>query len=204
MNRYWPIDTVVSGDTTYPDTMAQYATQAGNAQGYVNGFGSQGLSLFDKQNGCGNTVADWCNLFTGLSGPSYYRYGMPLELQQLSISNPDVSNCDATTCGVPPTKVSGDLRLWLPFAISNDATVLELYYQDLGLAYDPSYCSPTVSSCSSGGYTCYVPANTNVTATTECGWFNEVGRGNTTNCSPGTIDTTDCYSAVIDSAHGPH
>jgi len=194
MNRYWPIDTIVSGDTTYPDTMAQYATNVGNAQGYVNGFGSQGLSLFDKQNGCGNAVADWCNLFTGASPlPPYYRYGMPLELQQLSISNPDVSTCNATQCGPPPTKVSGDLRLWLPFAVNNDATVIEMYYQDLGLAFDSTYCSPTVSNCSLGGYTCYVPANNNISATTECGWFNEVGQNG-----------DKSYATTINAEHGPH
>src|SRR3984885_7979822 len=82
MYRYWPID-IISNDNTYPDTMAPDAVAAGNAQGYINGFGSQALSLLDYLNGCSAAVADWCNLFS-----TYHPYGSPLELQQISISDP--------------------------------------------------------------------------------------------------------------------
>ena len=192
MVRYWPVDTV-DNHIFYPDTMAGYARNAS----YTNGFGSQGLSLLDENSAgaCASTVpGDWCNLFSN----TYYKFGMPLELQQISISNPDINPCNPTQCGVPPNKFSGDMRGWLPFAVSKGATVFEVYYQDLGLAYDPNFCSGTgVSTCSGTMYHCYVPAASNVTPALECGWFNEVGKGATT-CPGG------CYSTAIDQAHGPH
>jgi hypothetical protein len=178
--------------------MAGYATSAGNAYGYTNGFGSQGLSLLDvgSAGACAGTVpGDWCNLFSN----TYYPFGMPLELQQISISNPDITTCDPTQCGTPPNKFSGDLRGWLPFAVSKNATVFEVYYQDLGLAYDSNYCTGTgVASCS-GTYHCYVPAASNVTQSLECHWYNEVGKG-----AAGSCGTGGCYSTAIDQAHGPH
>ena len=143
--------------------------------------------MLDKLHSC---IADWCNLFA----TTYHAFGMPLELQQLSISDPTNSSCTGGTCGPPPNGVSGDLRLWLPFAVSNDATVFEIYYQDLGLAFDSSYCTSSTM--------CYFPAS-GVTTSTEWTWYNDVGRGNSS-CPPGTTDTTDCYSAVIDAAHRPH
>ncbi|HET6220142.1 MAG TPA: hypothetical protein VFE27_24150 [Acidobacteriaceae bacterium] len=191
MVRYWPVDTV-DNHVFYPDTMSGYARNAG----YTNGFGSQGLSLLDEGSAgaCAGTVpGDWCNLFSN----TYYKFGMPLELQQISISDPDIDPCNPTQCGTPPNKFSGDMRGWLPFAVTKGATVFEVYYQDLGLAYDTSYCSGTGVSTCTGTYHCYVPAASNVTPLLECGWFNEVGKGATT-CPGG------CYSTAIDQAHGPH
>jgi hypothetical protein len=184
--RYWPIDTIAN-QTWYPDSMAQGATAASNSYGHVNGFGSQGLSLLDAQNGCTDTAGDWCNLFTN----TYHVYGMPLELQQISISNPDIAygSCTSSNCGTPP-KFSGDMRSWLPFAVTYDATVIEMYYQDLGLAFDGNYCSSI--SCT-GTYTCYAPASSNITPAQECGWFTEVGQA-------GDLS----YASTINTAHGPH
>jgi hypothetical protein len=42
-----------------------------------------------------------------------------------------------------------------------------------------------------------------MTAAQEWTWYNAVGRGNAV-CPSGTTDKTDCYSAVIDAAHGLH
>jgi hypothetical protein len=56
--------------------------------------------------------------------------GIPLELQQDSLSDP-------THLTNSPT---GDLRPLLPFAVERHATIVELYDLDALLAYDPNYC----------------------------------------------------------------
>jgi hypothetical protein len=98
-------------------------------------------------------------------------------------------------CGTPP-KVSGDMRIWLPFAIQHHATVIEMYYQDLGLAFDQNYCN-------NGGSQCYhLPTiNGNPNPYT---WYCEVGygaqhgyNGCMLGCSAG-----GCYSDKVISAHG--
>ena len=198
MARFWPIDQI-SGDNSYADVMAADATATGNAQGYVNGFGSQGLSLLDELAGCSGAIADWCNLFTGTGvppRPSYYRFGMPLELQQLSISDPTNTNCNSG-CGFPPNGVSGDLRIWLPFAVANQATVFEIYYADLGLAFDQNYCNAASTAC-------YYPQFPNVmTLTNMLTWFNKVGQG--AHCGYGVRGSGDCsYASTIHTAHGPN
>jgi hypothetical protein len=190
MQRLWPIDD--GTPATLPDSMAGIAIAAGNGFGYINGFGSQGLSLLDT--GCTGAAADWCNLFD-----NNYTRGMPLELQQIAISNPDVPQSSCTNpggqCGTPP-KVSGDMRIWLPFAIQHHATVIEMYYQDLGLAFDQNYCN-------NGGSQCYhLPTiNGNPNPYT---WYCEVGygaqhgyNGCMLGCSAG-----GCYSDKVISAHG--
>ncbi len=197
MVRYWPID-----PNTTPDMMAQYATSATNGHGFINGFGSQGLSAADYQpggTGCNTANADWCNLFTGsASRPPYYSYGMPLELQQISISD-ETQNCvPATNCGTPP-KSAGDLRLWLPFAVQNNATVFEMYYLDLALAFDSQYCTmptnrcSTMAACTAG----YTPNRAYMNATQQTQWNCDVGYGNT-NCPGGA----NCYATVIKNNHG--
>jgi hypothetical protein len=210
MARYWPID-VISNDNSYPHIMAADAAAAGNGQGYVNGFGSQALSLLDKLAGCGGAIADWCNLFTGGAGlPSYYLYGMPLELQEISISDPTNTTCPGSTCGFPPNGVSGDLRLWLPFAVTYDATVFEIYYADLGLAFDPNYCTSGSGNVCTGYYAQFIN-------TTQEWIFYSAGNGGTlvhgvgqgSHCNPPVTTMSggagDCsYASAINSAHGFH
>ena len=84
------------------------------------GFGSQGLEQSDITN-YPNCTANWCNLFAQYAGQA------PLELQTYLQSCPDRS---CTT---------GSLVDLVPFAVANHATVLEIYYQDWLLAFDPSY-----------------------------------------------------------------
>jgi len=191
MARYWPID-----NGTDPDTMASIAVGAGNGFGYINGFGSQGLSLLDTCSQYGS-AGDWCYEFTNPTN-SYFVLGMPLELQQIAISDPDVNPCTSTPpqCGTPPN-VSGDLRGWLPFAVAHNATVIEMYYQDLGLAFDENYCDSSGSNCY------HLPTiNTNPNPYT---WYCEVGYGaqyGVHTCSLG-CHGSGCYSTAIIAAHGP-
>lgn len=84
------------------------------------GFGSQGLELSDITN-YPNCTANWCNLFAQYAGQG------PLELQTYLQSCPD-NSC-----------TTGSLVNLVPFAVSHHATILELYYQDWLLAFDPSY-----------------------------------------------------------------
>ncbi len=84
------------------------------------GFGSQGLELSDITN-YPNCTANWCNLFAQYAGQS------PLELQTYLQSCPD-NSC-----------TTGSLVNLVPFAVSHHATILEIYYQDWLLAFDPSY-----------------------------------------------------------------
>lgn len=84
------------------------------------GFGSQGLEQSDIAN-YPNCTANWCSLF------SQYAKQAPLELQTYLQSCPD------KTC------TTGSLVDLVPFAVSHHASVLEIYYQDWLLAFDPSY-----------------------------------------------------------------
>jgi hypothetical protein len=190
--RYWPID-----PGSDPNTMAANAISAGNGRGFNNGFGSQGLSAADYQpggTGCSTANANWCSLFG-----TYHSLGVPLELQQISISDETESCVPASNCGTPP-KSAGNMRLWLPFAVTHYATTFEMYYLDLALAYDSHYCTPSGTGCVPPSYFAN-PAFMNTTQ--QLTWYNDVGRGNAA-CPSGTTNTTDCYSAVIDAAHGPH
>ena len=84
------------------------------------GFGSQGLEKSDISN-YPNCTANWCNLFAAYAGQA------PLELQTYLQSCPD-NSC-----------TTGSLTDLVPFAVSHHASVLEIYYQDWLLAFDPSY-----------------------------------------------------------------
>jgi hypothetical protein len=99
-----------------PDFVAQTAVPLGI------GFGSQGLEASDVNN-CSGSTADWCDLFHTFSGK------VPLELQTIGQSCPQ----SPTSCA------TGSLVTLLPFAVSNDATILEIYYQDWLTAFDPGY-----------------------------------------------------------------
>jgi uncharacterized protein (TIGR03437 family) len=106
----------------YPPIMFE----AANAKGLGFGFGSQGLQLSDitaYQAGrpCGS---DWCNQFL-------LNYGaVPLELQTIAASDP--ANAPGGT---------GSLTVLLPFALSLHTQILEVYVQDLQVAYDPTSAS---------------------------------------------------------------
>ena len=84
------------------------------------GFGSQGLEQSDITN-YPNCTADWCNLFAEFAGQA------PLELQTYLQSCPD-NSC-----------TTGSLVNLVPFAVSHHASVMEIYYQDWLLAFDPTY-----------------------------------------------------------------
>jgi hypothetical protein len=84
------------------------------------GFGSQGLEQSDITN-YPNCTGNWCALFAQFTGQ------VPLELQTVGQSDP-------TGAGA-----TGSLVKLVPFAVSNHASVLEIYYQDWLLAFDPSY-----------------------------------------------------------------
>jgi len=103
-----------SPTTMVPDFAAPLAIA-----GHI-GFGSQGFEKSDITN-YPNCTADWCNLFAQNAGKA------PLELQTYLLSCPDGS-CQ-----------TGSLVDLVPFAVSHHASVLEIYYQDWLLAFDPSY-----------------------------------------------------------------
>jgi hypothetical protein len=84
------------------------------------GFGSQGLQAKDITN-YPNCTSDWCNLFNQYTGR------VPLELQTVAESDP-------TGAGE-----TGSLVPLIPFGISHHAGVLEIYYRDWLLAFDPAY-----------------------------------------------------------------
>jgi hypothetical protein len=203
---YWPINEVGT-QLGYPDMEAADAIAAANAFGVVNAFGSQGLSLLDVTTGpctSGSSASDWCYLFN-----QYHARGTPLELQQIAISDPTNQSC-ASGCGVPPG-VSGDLRSWLPYAVNNYATTVEMYYRDLGLAFDVNYCTMQSAGACTVGYT--TQSNSNITTTQEWIWFSAgngtdllVGVGQGSNCTPnaGGIGQGNCaYANAINAAHGP-
>jgi hypothetical protein len=105
---------------------AQYAVndfEAANAKSLGFGFGSQGLSASDMAayiagRPCGS---DWCGAFQK-------EYGLvPLELQTVAASDP--TNAPRGT---------GTLVNLLPFALSLDVQIFEVYIQDLQVAYDPT------------------------------------------------------------------
>jgi len=116
-------------DPTYGTAEAAIAVAHQNASGKTNGFGSQGLQARDITNYGANPqgycASDWCGTFN-----TYVTTGIPLELQQDSLSDP-------TNLTNSPT---GDLRPLLPFAVERHATIVELYDLDALLAYDPNYC----------------------------------------------------------------
>jgi len=84
------------------------------------GFGSQGWQQSDITN-YPNCTANWCNLFAEFAGQ-----GVPLELQTVLESCPDRS------CA------TGSLVDLVPFAVAHNATVLEIYYSDWLIAFDPA------------------------------------------------------------------
>ncbi len=194
----------LDSDDSYGMREAQQAVLYGNATGTTDGLGSQGLSVLDTSalNGCSMATSYWCDAFA-----AYNPLGSPLELQQLSLSDPFDSTCSPplspSGCGTPPSGDSGDLRIWLPFAVANDANVIELYYLDAALAFDPHYCRvfTSLGACVSG-YD-LTGSGTFLTSAQQGQFMNFVGQG--TNCNPpvaGNGAGNCAYAAAINSAHG--
>jgi len=206
MNIYAPINEV-GNDNSGMLEAEQAVMYSNGSAGSPDGFGSQGLSVLDTNavNSCAGAISSWCLAFG-----SYYGVGSPLELQQASLSDPLDTTCTPPQspgplgCGASSTGAdSGDLRIWLPFAIANHADVIELYYFDAALAFDPEYCTAFTgvygSACMTG-YT--IIPGTFLTASQQGQFFNTVGQG--MGCGTG-IGLGDCsYANAINMAHGFH
>ena len=104
----------------------QYNVTSFEAQNAISlgfGFGSQGLELSDIANyDAGKPcTSDWCANFVLFAGQG------PLELQTIAASDP------ASAAGG-----TGSMRTLLPFALQLRTQILEVYLQDLQVAYDPA------------------------------------------------------------------
>ena len=115
----------VSGASTY--LMAAIDTdttwETANAVSLGMGFGNQGSALSDvvaynsgDTSGCSG---NWCELFTEYHGQ------VPLELQQFATSDP-----------TNQAGGEGSLAVLIPFEVKLYAQILEIYENDLALAYD--------------------------------------------------------------------
>jgi len=195
-----PLNRVNGDDTDYSNYQAKDAIAHCNAYGITYGFGSQGLSLNDKLNNP-SCASNWCTLFS----VDYYPQGSPLELQQIANSDPFDSTCSS---GCIVGTDSGDLRVWLPFAVTEKANVIELYSVDAELAYDPYFCNVVAGACGSGSY-----ASLNgLSAAQQYDYFNDtgppagVGIGQACGGNPqGAVAVGNCqYSIAINQAHGSH
>jgi hypothetical protein len=106
-------------------------------------FGNQGLESSDMTNPPNNCGGDWCNLFAQNPPTS----SSPIrELQTLGQSCPP-----GTTCANSLSQSTGPLDALLPFATTNGANDLELYYQDWLIAYDPTNLLNSVSGAAYSG-----------------------------------------------------
>ncbi len=142
----------------------------------------------------------------------YYAQGSPLELQQIANSDPTDQTCGTNGGNCSPTGDSGDIRVWLPFAVGTHLNVLELYSVDADLAFDPKFCFLSGTSCVSGSYT----ALNGLSAFQQYYFFQPngttgsgVGLGNTNSCYTGTgLQSSalgDCsYRDTINAQHGYH
>jgi hypothetical protein len=185
-----PLNGAGSGSTvdpSYGTDEAQTAVSFKNAAAMTNGIGSQGLQASDLTNyAAGNSCSsDWCGTFN-----TYEKIGIPLELQQLGLSAPvQISGANTAT---------GDLRPLLPFAIQRHATIVELYYLDALLAYDPNYCMlPAVGGlCGPGSVQIPIIA---LPPQDQLPYFQAVGQ-------PGQSGATGdgSYATVINGTEGQH
>ncbi len=176
-----------SADPSYGSDEAQIAVTYKNGAGKTNGVGSQGLQAGDIANYANgqNCTSDWCGAFD-----TYASKGIPLELQQLGLSAPvAITGTNSAT---------GDLRPLLPFAVSRHMTILEFYYLDALLAYDPNYCVlPAVNGlCGPGSV--QIPVIT-LPLQDQLPYFQSVGQ-------PGQSGATGdgSYAKVINSTEGQH
>ena len=185
-----PLNETGSGataDPSYGTDEAQIAVSYQNAAGATNGIGSQGLQAGDITSyAAGKSCAsDWCGAFD-----TYVKDGLPLELQQAGLSAPvPLSGTNSAT---------GDLRPLLPFAVTRHMTILELYYLDALLAYDPNYCVlPAVNGlCGAGSV--QIPIVT-LPPQDQLPYFQAVGQ-------PGQTGATGdgSYGSAINSTEGQH
>ena len=171
-------------DPRYGTSEAAIAIAHKNANGMVNGFGSQGLQASDITN-YPSCASDWCNQFN-----ADYQSNDNLELQTLSLSAP------VGVSGV--MNATGDLRPLLPFAVSHHMTILELYNLDALLAYDPNYCVLPLVNGVCGPGSVQIPPIT-LPPTAQPAYFQAVGQ-------PGQTGATGdgSYANVIDQTDGPH
>jgi hypothetical protein len=177
----------------YPATEYPAAKLRTNGAGLFSGIGEQGVALSDITAYFNNPTQSFsttnppnvCGNYGCAMAQNSYASGMPIEIQQVSISAYDDTDCTThahgagNKCGVPSQTNggdSGDLRQWLAFysglpatdgtnvaTLPAHASVLELYYKDAGLALDPNFCTLTgtpATTCSAayadiGGYTWY-------------------------------------------------
>jgi hypothetical protein len=167
----------------YPATEYPLVTQRTNGSGLFDGVGEQGAALSDITAYFNNPTQAFtltnppniCNNYGCGMVQNSYASGMPMEIQQISISAYDDSNCTTqakngtSKCGVPSSGNggdSGDLRQWLKFysglpasdgtntaTLTGDADTLELYYKDAALALSVNFCvltgGPPATGCSS-------------------------------------------------------
>jgi hypothetical protein len=185
-----PLNESGSGTATNPSygfDEAQIAVAYKNASGMTNGIGSQGLKASDISNySAGKSCSsEWCGAFD-----IYTNNGIPLELQQAGLSAP-----------VPITGTSsatGDLRPLLPFAVQRHMTILELYYLDALLAYDPNYCVLPATNGLCGPGSVQIPIIT-LPPQDQLPYFQAVGQ-------PGQTGATGdgSYATVINATEGQH
>jgi Abnormal spindle-like microcephaly-assoc'd, ASPM-SPD-2-Hydin len=102
------------------------------------GFGNQGLNKTDPTNfaagqACGG--GDWCANFQKFKGQ------VPLELQTLSVSDPENNGQTGSLVGL------------LPFATGMGAQILELYVDDWMCTYDTTWVGANAyAACTAAGY----------------------------------------------------
>ena len=103
-------------DLAFTADVADHAAQNGIA------IGNQGLTFQDAKNDAAgrSCMADWCRIFRRFRGK------VPLVLQTGGTSSPDGS------------EPAGSMVDILPFALSQHVQIVELYVEDLLVAYDPA------------------------------------------------------------------
>ncbi len=103
-------------DLAFTAQVAEHAVQNGIA------IGNQGLTVQDAKNAAAGRpcMADWCRIFRRFRGK------VPLILQTGGATNPDGS------------EPAGSMVDILPFALGQHVQIIELYVEDLLVAYDPS------------------------------------------------------------------
>ena len=77
--------------------------------------------------------------------------------------------------------------MWLPLEVASHASVIELFYLDAALAFDPNYLSYDLTN-----------SGTFLTTALQIQYFNLVGQG--VPCTAGNCT----YANVINQVHGSH
>lgn len=110
-------------DYATPDMTAALAVPAGF------GIGNQGWRATDSVSG--PCAGDYCNLF------AQYMRRVPLELQSTLASTPK---------GVTSDNMTGSLATMIPFAISVQAQILEIYTDDWRCTFEPAFAGDMSST----------------------------------------------------------